>query len=337
MLVPTQDGRYLDEKGREKFAFRKGDVLFRRGTQSIPATPKEQAWIAQRAKMAGYQLGVLSGLPDLVEETLLSDMFPVTRMPTHVYVAELREKPPREALALTDYKYERPNIYCFTNPQEGPLADSIRGKVKVARTPEWVKDPENSRRMTWMLGDLLQNRATMRGISVQRKPRKLYYRMAKDVKERSVPWRGIQKPATKQVAHRSYVAALSREVAIHEAIQPRFIELDGDYFLQLRPTKVITEDGGDPSVGDEEGRVITSFGADNTNFNKAQLRWILFWAYQLESSPGRILMGSSIEISTRPVETKVLVGIRQDLPVSLATLDDEEGGDTDAAIPSSDT
>jgi len=48
VLTPIKDGVYVDEKGKTKRAFETGSVMIRRGTQSLPATDEEEAWIKKK-------------------------------------------------------------------------------------------------------------------------------------------------------------------------------------------------------------------------------------------------------------------------------------------------
>ncbi len=84
ILTPVKDGIY--KKGeKERVVFRKGDVFYRRGTQSIPPSEKELEIIKKRLEKENYRISVLSGEPDEVDETIYSNLFPVIKLPEYVY------------------------------------------------------------------------------------------------------------------------------------------------------------------------------------------------------------------------------------------------------------
>ena len=83
-MKPIKDGKYV-KNNKEKIVFRKGDVFYRRGTQNIHPSQHELEIIKQRLEKENYRLSVLSGEPDEVDETVYSNLFPVTQLPEFVY------------------------------------------------------------------------------------------------------------------------------------------------------------------------------------------------------------------------------------------------------------
>src|SRR6266516_3501703 len=71
-LCPVTDGIVRADSGKEKTVFHRGDLLVRRGTQSVKASQAEAEFIRRRSEQTEYQIALISGNPDRIEETIYS-------------------------------------------------------------------------------------------------------------------------------------------------------------------------------------------------------------------------------------------------------------------------
>jgi len=69
ILVPIKEGKY--RKGdKTRVVFKKGDIFYRRGTQSIKASQQEINIIKKRLEKENYRISILSGEPDEVRKSI---------------------------------------------------------------------------------------------------------------------------------------------------------------------------------------------------------------------------------------------------------------------------
>lgn len=336
VLAPRVEGKYAYDGGRERVVFRAGDVLVRHGTRSELATPDDVKAIERRAKMTGYRMSLLSGQPEEIQEQLTSDLFEVTRLPTHVWSAALKSREVAfEVLRQTDYLLRDQRLYCFDDPTGSGFAKYIKpGTAQRFTRESWLASEDHVRIFASMLDLIVQRHARTHGLHLQREGRKLFYPLRDGEEKRQASWPGLARPSSRQVAKKLTIPKLGATVGVHSAVQVKFVRLGGDYFLRIIPNIVLTTDGRSPLVGPQAGAVITSLGASNYNFNAAHVRNILFWLAQFNPKDGRIRFGGHIEAKARPLTTTIQVGIRADRPMNIervVELDSEEREDTPEA------
>ena len=87
LAMPTKDGNFKYDGNTKVFsAFKSGEVFIRRGTQSILASQFEIDRINQRVKDENYNISIISGEPDKVDETLYSNIFEIKKFPEKIYL-----------------------------------------------------------------------------------------------------------------------------------------------------------------------------------------------------------------------------------------------------------
>lgn len=331
VLTPIKEGTYTDQKGKVKTAFSKDEILFRRGTQSVTATQEEIAWIKRRALKQDYKMSVLSGQADEVAETLYSNLLEVKRLPDKIWTADERQVScdyiPSQESKYIAYKRWNHGIVSFEDLSNvrGPLAFKVyTSSAKSHKLKDWLADPDKRRVIMTLLNKevlLLARRLGMFNDSgdtgeTGKRGRfgkiKIFYPCQGD--ERKESWisrAGIS--STRTVAKSMYASQLHKRIFVHAAILPRFTEIGGQFFLQISQSMILTEDGRKATYGTAEGTVITR--KTYNKYNTSYLNNLLFWIYKLSNGSESISLASGkVEVSAKPIEVKMDVGILSDRP-----------------------
>ena len=98
---------------------------------------------------------------------------------------------------------------------------------------------------------------------------------------------------------------------LHQAVKPAIMQINGQFYLRLNTTMLITKDGKTPVTGIRERAIITS--QTYRTYNKQQLNDILFWINKFGDGSD-VLVAKSFVISSEPVNTSIDVGISSDIP-----------------------
>jgi hypothetical protein len=330
IIKPAKQGVYEDAKGKQKVAFDAGAVLTRRGTQSVPATPAEIKLIEKRCQNADYQMSLISGQPDEVQETLHSNLFPVQQLPEHIYIAQLRagSKVPGEVRRHHPLVTQGPTVYMFEDPRATALKPLLAGAPKNAVLSAWRKDPDNHRVFVWLLKQAIGCLAESRGMRHYYHRDRIFHPYDPAQGEKTVMWKGLHRGAPRKVASKMYAAQLRQEVHVHPAAEIDFV-VNGDLVcLQLTPTFVLTGDGSKPIEKFEVGSVITRLL--NNNYNSAYLRDVYFWLEQLLASPDYPVMAAGgLQVATRALTVTVPLGLLGD---QMASLDDDPTSAQETAL-----
>jgi hypothetical protein len=330
ILVPTVDGHYHNEKGKQRTAFSRGEVLIRRGTSTMKATSVEIAWIRARAKDTAYRISLLSGEPDLIVESLASNVFPATRLPSKVYwcLVSLRGRPvPDHGLhsCLVDGRL----LYSFEDPSRTPLSPFIdRDSLASDPVEAWRRDPDRARLLMQLFVSAAVRKGTNLGLEFDWERRRFFYPLPAGRTKREESWSGLTKPSTRQVAVRRYLGSLKREVVIHSSVRADFLWIGDSLHLRLEPGFLLSEDGLHPLYGHKPGSVLTSLESWLSSHNAGYLRNVFFWGSRFQDTDGSIRLGPDLEFKGRPVETHIDVGIRGD---TLRSMEGRHPGSGDIA------
>ena len=314
ILKPTKLGTYT-ERRKVKIAFKKDEVLFRRGSQSIRASQNEVKFIERRAEDTKYRISLLSGKPDRIKENLYGNFFEVLRSPSHVFLAEIPKNIRFSSFERRDIPYVRQGekIYSFCNLEVEPFKKYIRsGSLRSFVLSEFLETQDRRILLSWLFNSEIKNAALKRGLRYDRNDRNLYF-YPTDRPSRSETWTGRYRTARKQVARKIYVRQLKRYLFAHDAALLRFQRVGSSFYLNVLPKIVLTYDGYETTSGFREGPVKTRLSYNK--FNDAYLNLILFWISRFRSeSKDKIDFDGRILVSAEPVTLDLDWGIMKDRP-----------------------
>jgi hypothetical protein len=323
-LYPKYDGFVRAPDGKEKRAFRRGDVLFRRGTQSIVASDSEMEFIKKRTEQTDYEISLLSGNPDRIEETMHSNLFFVRRFPEHVFSAKVRvDEVPFQAELATPFVFQSPWVYAFDDPSASPLRPLVEnGTVQKHAVRDWLADKDHVSHLLWLLDQCLIWEARRLGM-YRARPKKLFYPVREGETTRFEEWPGITRGSSRQVAAQMYAEQLGETVWVHPAADVHFTMIGDRLFLRIAPSYVLTADGRHVRRGEQEGTIITRLSYDE--YNKLYLRNVLFWMSKLGGMDGSLrVLDGRIEVEADSMNARSAVGLRGDRP-TLESVKSEPG------------
>jgi len=337
ILKPIKEGVY--QKGeKERVVFRRGDIFYRRGTQSIPPSPKELAIIEKRLKKENYRISVLSGEPDEVDETIYSNLFPVIKLPNFVFHGIMKDYDDVTIKVMLKQEGVFPEFYFkFTEWNRRIITfenlfdeNNIYSKFVEIGTIEkepieiWLDDPDKNRIIVNLLNREFKHYAISKRLFYFKAKDKLYYPTFDQ--ERKEDWKSRYGKSTRTVAAKIYAEQLGRYVYWNAAFFSNFIQFEkGKFFLKILPTFILTKDGRRAIKGFTEGTVITRLSYNK--YNDSFLNTILFWIYKLGNGDD-IMIRDYLSISSEPLKSGVNVGILFDIPSTEFRLEIEEGEET---------
>lgn len=336
-LVPNKDGIIRYQDGKERIVFRKGDLFFRRGSQSIIPSSSEMSLIEERICKEDYRLSVLSGEPDDITETLYSNLFPLVKYPKWVYLAKKKDYDSslihkllkQEKIFpywIPKYREYENNIVIFENLEEPTnsyrkLVDT--STIKKESFLEWLIDTDKKRVVVSLLNKEMIHYCINHGLYYFKNKNKFFY-PCEDSTVRYETWISKSgRKSTRQVANKAYASQLNQSVYYHHCFDGSFIEIDDtDFCYQIVPSFLLTTDGKKPISSFEAGTFITRLAY--SQYNDKYLNNILFWRYKLSEGES-IVINDYIEISPDPLTVKLNKGIMTDLPSNV--LSEDEDGD----------
>jgi len=345
LIVPKSEGCYTDERNIAKTAFRQGVVYTRKNTATVPAAGEEfwrlfwslQKRTSERVGGSGVPLYVLSVLskratPDIVEETLWSNLFPVKELPDNVYSA------------ITDYRYARDiydkifeefkgrkdmpipsfllrdsRLYCFSPLDEvNPLSLCIKNKPVIHSTLQWLNTPTDNQKLIELLNYNLKDLCATKKFHYD-PDRDRYYIRYFNGPVPEITWKPYAATSTRQLVNLKINKNSGRLMYCeHFGGRLRFsiIGPRGVYLI-IEPLRILTRDGS--QLLDKNLNVKISTKNNVHYHNNNYLYDMKLWLH--------ILAGNKEEIHIGPGQGKIIVSI---LPINSRTnfgiLDDQHTG-----------
>lgn len=314
ILKPIKYATYTD-RGKVRLAFRRDEVLFRRGTQSIQASQNEIKFIEKRVKDTEYKISLLIGKSDRIMENLYGNFFKVVELPSYIFEAEIPKNIRFMFFETKDTPYIRQGekIYSFCNLDGEPFKKYIKSSsLSKYDVSEFLETQGRRILLVWLLNSEIRNAALKKGLRYDWKNKNIYF-YPTDELERYEIWQSRYRKARKLVAKKIYVRQLKRSLFAHDAAIIAFQLVGTDLFLKILPTIVLTHDGYETIRGFREGPVKTRLSYDK--FNDAYLNLLLFWISRFKLvGKNTVDLDGRILISTKPVTIKLGWGIMKDRP-----------------------
>jgi len=324
LMKARKSGQYPGIDGKSHTPFTVGAILFRRGTQSVPASHAEIEFIQKRVLDTQYTLSVLSGMPDRIGETITSNLFKVVQLPSKLYSGEpLITKgwtPPafqNAPLAVYAHWNGRRLTFDDLTSAASPLSQRIvTGTVQEHQMAEWLADEDKRNAVVSLLNKEISFHARDVGLSRVPSDERFYFPCTGE--SRSENWKPrFRASSSRIVAKRMTLPKLGQRY-VHFAVSLFFTTIDRDLFLHLVPTYVLSRDGANADIGDKEGAAITSLL--HNKYNDAYLSSVLFWIQILSRGNDVVkLANGRVVISASSVSAQLNVGILADRPVAEPT------------------
>jgi len=347
LVVPKVDGRYVTRSGSDKIAFRQGVIYTRRGTSTVSATGEEfwhlfwalMSRTAGKEGASGTPLEVISALskkaePDIVEETLWFNLFPVIELPDFIYVANTEYRDPKEIYdqinsELKDQDIDTPSfflgdrkIYSFSPFDENnPLSLCITSKDAAIPTKKWLDDKTQQQRLVMLMNYNLKDLCRRKGFFHDRRRDRFFMKYyGGPVPE--ITWKPYQKTSTRQLVYLRLNPQGQLLYCEHFAGRMRFIILGNGIYLVIEPIRVLTEDG--QRALDQRRNVRISTKRNFFYHNNNYLYDMKLWLHILAGNRKEIILGNNsgrILVSVLPITSKTNFGVLDDQYTSEDFLD----------------
>lgn len=350
LVVPKIDGNYSLPSGTRNCAFRLGAIYTRRNTATMQATGDEfwqlfWSLMKRTAAIVGgssIPLEVISALnkktdPDHVEETLWSNLFPVTELPDYIYYAETKYREANEIfqkiekepisedipIKAPSFFLEDKKIYSFSPFDElNPLSLCISSSPNTISTKHWLDDSTKNPKLVKLLNYNLKDLCRRRGFFYDQKRDRFFVRYSGG----SIPevtWKPYAATSTRQLVYPNLSKADGRLLYCeHFAGRLRFIVMGKGLYLIIEPIRVLTADGQRPLDQNINMRISTkkNFRYHNNNY----LYDMKLWLHILAGNRQEIHLGQGsgkTTISILSINSRVDFGILDDQHTSEDFLD----------------
>ena len=351
LVIPKVDGGYTTEGGKKKLAFRRGIIYTRKNTSTVSASGDEfwqLFWsllrrTAESVGSTGTPLEVISALrkkaePDIVEETLWFNLFPVIEVPDSIHSANTDYRYPldvyhdiqdemesrgQRSFNIPPFLLEDKKIYSFSPFDENnPLNLCIKTKNTPIQIRQWLNDSTKHQKLVKLLNYNLKNLCWKKGFSYDPKRDRYYIRyFGGPVPE--ITWKPYKSTSTRQLVYLRLNRNDGRLMYCeHFAGRLRFIVLGGGIYLVVEPFRVLTLDGENPLDQKRNVRISTkrNFFYHNNNY----LYDVKLWLHILAGNKKEIYLGygsGRITVSILSINSKVNFGILDDQHTSEDFLD----------------
>jgi hypothetical protein len=329
LLSPKKEGKYTID-GKEHVVFKIGDIFYRRGTQNVVPGAYELTLINKRIRNENYRLSLLGGEPDMVEETLYSNLFEITSVPKYVYEADSLNYDNVSIKTLLKqnkifpefyykFKFWNKKLITFENLQDNdnPYRQLVDTKT-ICKTSlqQWITNADKHPQIIELLNREIKHFIISRGLWHNQDKDNFFY--PSESESRKEVWQSRYRKSNKTVAAKMYAEQIKKSIYWHIAFSVNVLHLRDRFYIRILPTFVITENGRNPISNFTIGTIITRLSY--SKYNSIYLNTVLFWIYQLGTSKD-ILLTDYMTICSKPVEIKINAGILFDMPSSEFTLD----------------
>lgn len=336
IILPVRDGNYQKD-GKQKSEFRRGEILVRDGSQSKVAGPYDVRRLVEKMafekrieterRFVDSILRIIDvhSKPDEVRERLVSNLFPVKSIPEIIWEASTDFQSKEEVYShLKDLGYsdnipsfilKGGNVYTFSDLSKpvNPLRYVIKIEtINTNKIRDWRKDNNKWRWIIELLHLCLKNYCYEKGLVYDRARSKFFF-PATAFKTRTMRWRTPRRWAVRQVV--AYYEAGGKGFYLHRAVRLRFVTLGDQIFLMIDPRLEFTFDGRTPVTSERFNKLSNRF--THNQYNALILNDVRFWAACLENTDNGIQLlglGYQIEISSKPAETELNVGLVEKIP-----------------------
>jgi hypothetical protein len=281
----------------------------------------------------GAQWAVGPEQPDDVEDSLLSNLLPVTHLPPFIFSDESTESSPAAVIEKVrprvPWLLNGGRLFSFSDPAapRTPFASILTRRFqKKERTADWLASEERASSAVRLLNDALRSLNRSLHIWLMPGTKEQFFFAIPNGRPRTFRWGASGR--TRTLA--KMVASVSGEpFGVHHACRIRFMNLGGTAFLLLQPGWTFTSDGSNPLPGKQLGMLSMRWGGKERN--AAVLRNTLMWSLVLSGGKAEIVMpvgSSDIRVAAVPAHSSLNVGIKTDSIQLARILGGEGAGET---------
>jgi hypothetical protein len=293
--------------------------------------------------------------PDVCSEKLYSNLLPVERLPQYIYRAKIAQKhrTPKEddafslptkqqAIAIVRTAQEQSGVQQPHTPAFRLIGDAVISfhdledpdgllsvlvepdTAEVVPTTDLTGTDEGRKLVISLLNMSLQRHLQGRGLQIDNTRPSRFFFPPKDGKAHTIRWRPMRNIAMRTVA-KPYERNGKSLGWVHQAADIRVVFFASQWFIKIRPKRLLTEDGYCVKGGPDVGRVVIRWLGQERNIH--MLYHVRFWTAMLRRWPGptiTVKVGDQfMEIRPVPAFVQQAYGLKHDRMEILRLLDEE--------------
>lgn len=293
--------------------------------------------------------------PDVTREVLHCNLIPVEKLPQSIYTAPISDllcatRPDgtkrlpskqiiKDAIRIAQEKarIERPFVPAFRvfedrivtfhdlEDPEGPLSAVIDDReIEISPTKAWIRDEDDRRILVSLLNMAVTRHLIRIGLVADKIKQGRFYFPPKDEGPNVIEWIPFKRRNRREVAGPRVDADGNVTFWRHLAAYMKLSFLANNFFLQIKPTWVFTDDGYEVKRGPDLSRLAIRWTSPERNINI--LYHVRFWTSILRMGGGPISIRAGdqfIEFSSRPAFIRLPYGILDDQRDLMPLLEDE--------------
>lgn len=292
--------------------------------------------------------------PDPVAEKAYCNLLPIERLPRHIYCAQInaktlkakagskRSQPTKKVLiaairkAQEDAGEREPRTPAFRidgdsivtfhdlESPESLISPVIEAdSVECFDTQDFLGDEDDRKIVVSLINMAIARHMHGKGLEIDSTRFNRFFFPPQGTKERVVEWIPVKKKSKRTVA-KPFITDGKTTGWMHHACSLKAIYLASQLYIQIVPTRLLTEDGHQVRGGQGVGRIVNRWLALERNLHI--LYHVRFWTMMLRRGPGpiSIRVGDQwMEAATVPAFIQQSYGIRHDQRDLMGLLDEE--------------
>ena len=297
---------------------------------------------------------VPEGDPDPVKENLSCNLLPIERMPLYLYEApihtdlletknngttknpsksKLRDRIRNSQRSVGDGKTRMPafrvlgsRIISFHDLEgDDSVLAAIVDQTKVQTFPvrEVIRDEDDRKVVISLLNMSLSRHLMGCGLLVDNNKGNRFYFPPDNGKTREIIWKPYKKQ-TKRTVTKLYTQGDRIRIWLHQAAYIKVVFWASNFYLQITPTWLLTEDGMTIKGGPEVGRIVNRWVGRERNLSV--LYHVQFWTTLLRRIPGPLIVipvgEQTMDVATVQAYVSQSYGIAGDRKNVLEALDE---------------
>lgn len=259
---------------------------------------------------------IYSSDPDQITETLASNLFPVVSLPENMFSAETVAQTHTEVYDKVGWDLpigivlRESRIYTFDDISQSPVKSvTDSSSIGLTSVTQQLNNPEEEGLLIQLLNSYLRAHCRSLGLRYSKPAKRHFFPSRKDESVAKRSWRIGGRWRSRTVAELDPVTHRWS----HFAASLQFMRLGNQFYLEIEPDWLFTEDGIVPI----SGREVTSLASRKMSreYNAQFRKHIEFWVTTLSQFHHEIIMGKgagSIIVSKSPLSADINVGIRWD-------------------------
>lgn len=234
--------------------------------------------------------------PQPHKESLLVNLFPIQSFPSHIYSAETQFRFMKELLQklkedsqpeVREWFLNDKRLYTIHDLRTHSLgAHCSRESAQVHEARVWAEtnDPVLKKQFVRLLDLCFRQLCWSKGIVFNRKPELYYFKAPKDLADREIGCRNLEKQSTQTVfkCHRNKLELNKIEFCRHHGFERRFYRFAELWYITVTPTYFFSEDGIKPHRSTE----VLQANVKRLDRHRAVLSQLLMWSEVLANPAG---------------------------------------------------